>query len=708
MERVNILQLNVGRRRYPYFLLMQWLNKQTSLWILCLQEPYLQKKGFKDLPDGYQGVWCRPPNLPSNKVFAAIIFPISLKAGMITQRSSPDCVVLHVSNKDRMLSIISLYCSFHTTIHASWELVKQECRLSSNVIVCSNLNAHHHAWGSLPEYVHRRCRSQYSRGRQIYDLLDELNLCILNVLPHEPTFVRLGIGSSHIDASFASENLVSMCLDWMIDESLVFTSDHKPITFTIGYVENIESNAERCMWRTLTKKQEQVLASDLQTATWYRRRMNTEDDVDRFVMFHTMEVRARLLSLFGQKKKQKKEKYWWTSDVNEAHEKMDAIRERWRQNKTPDLYSEYVVARDAVTKEIDNAKFTSWKHLLAHTTDPWHTFFRIINATNVGLSSQRTLKSIDGMYAESMEETLTKLSMQFFPDPLPMLSCHVRIERQVEAALLNCLNCEPFTWDEFQYALFRMSLRTAPGDDGVTGLVLKHLVQSAKLGSTYLAMYNTNNRCLMLKFFPSSWKSSRVVLVPKNSDDMLSTKSLRPISLTSNFSKLYERLLLGRIMHYLEMSSCITPSQHAYRIGRSTVTALYEAVSFIQEAMSRGRVCALTFLDISGAFDRTWHHGILMRLLEYGVPPYLVAAVRAFLTDRTAHLYLAGHHHETKLCQGCPQGGVLSPILWNVLFNDMLLLPSGPCTKTIGYADDGLLITSATTCRLAAQMSTRH
>lgn len=167
MDQVKILQLNVGRRKFAHLALMRWLGKQESLWILCLQEPYIQKKGFKELPPGYKGVWRCPPNIPAKKIFAAIIFPTRLKAGMITQRSTTDCVTLHVTHIDRIISIISLYCSFHCTIDVAWEHVVQECRVSTNVIVCSDLNAHHHAWGSQPQYVHRRCRSQYARGRQI-------------------------------------------------------------------------------------------------------------------------------------------------------------------------------------------------------------------------------------------------------------------------------------------------------------------------------------------------------------------------------------------------------------------------------------------------------------------------------------------------------------------------------------------------------------
>ena len=115
------------------------------------------------------------------------------------------------------------------------------------------------------------------------------------------------------------------------------------------------------------------------------------------------------------------------------------------------------------------------------------------------------------------------------------------------------------------------------------------------------------------------------------------------------------RLLANRIVHHLETSDHLALQQHAYRRGGSTTTALYSAMKFTQDALHDNEVCVMTFLDISGAFDRTWHGGILHRLLQYGVPVYLVAVIKSFLNNRIACMCQGGEQHEVDLSQGCPQ-----------------------------------------------------
>ena len=49
--------------------------------------------------------------------------------------------------------------------------------------------------------------------------------------------------------------------------------------------------------------------------------------------------------------------------------------------------------------------------------------------------------------------------------------------------------------------------------------------------------------------------------------------------------------------------------------------------------------------------------------------------------------------HRASVAKGCPQGGVLSPLLWNVVVNDLITTLNNNHYYTVGYADDIVILT---------------
>ncbi len=103
---------------------------------------------------------------------------------------------------------------------------------------------------------------------------------------------------------------------------------------------------------------------------------------------------------------------------------------------------------------------------------------------------------------------------------------------------------------------------------------------------------------------------------------------------------------------------------------------------------------ACAFLDIKSAFDSAWHPAILAALLKRKCPHYLFCLVCCFLADRTALLSHNDSDLSIKVNLGCPQGGVLSPFLCNVLIDDILRLRFPFPFLSSGYADDLTVATS--------------
>lgn len=169
--------------------------------------------------------------------------------------------------------------------------------------------------------------------------------------------------------------------------------------------------------------------------------------------------------------------------------------------------------------------------------------------------------------------------------------------------------------------------------------------------------------------------------------------AFRPISLVSNLTKFLEKIVLGRWLWLDSVNNWTSTSQHGFRGNRSTDTAAHTLVSFIEDAFSENKVCATAFLDIKSAFDSAWHPAIIHALAKRACPNYLIQIVSSFLSNRQACFSVNEHNHTRFVKLGCPQGGVLSPFLCNLLVDDLLRLTFPFPVKMIAYADD-ITITS--------------
>ena len=124
--------------------------------------------------------------------------------------------------------------------------------------------------------------------------------------------------------------------------------------------------------------------------------------------------------------------------------------------------------------------------------------------------------------------------------------------------------CSPFSPAEFLSAASNLSSSTATGPDKVAYSILKHLPCS---GMDFLL--HIFNLSWILHFFPSIWKTSSIIPIHKMKKPLYSPASFRPISITSCVSKLFERIILSRLLFFLESNSILSLRQADFRPGRS-------------------------------------------------------------------------------------------------------------------------------------------
>lgn len=108
-------------------------------------------------------------------------------------------------------------------------------------------------------------------------------------------------------------------------------------------------------------------------------------------------------------------------------------------------------------------------------------------------------------------------------------------------------------------------------------------------------------------------------------------------------------------------------------------------------------------MDIKAAFDSAWHPAILSALSRRSCSSYLIEIEQSLLSNRKALFTINGVRTAKPVDIGCPQGGVLSPFLWNLLVDDLLRLTYPFPVKFVAYPNDISVLTAHKDPSIAAQ-----
>jgi hypothetical protein len=215
-----------------------------------------------------------------------------------------------------------------------------------------------------------------------------------------------------------------------------------------------------------------------------------------------------------------------------------------------------------------------------------------------------------------------------------------------------------FTIGELKGVIKRLQPRKAPGPDLVTTLMIQELPPEGLKAILHLL-----NAIIRLERWPKPLKQAKVVMILKPGKNPTDVTSYRPISLLPVITKILEKLLLLRLSNHMPPQSWIPSHQFGFRNKHCTIHQCHRLTDSILKAFEDQKYCSAVFLDISQAFDKVWHTGLLLKIQQM-LPQRYFTLLRSYLI----HRYLVVSYNNVNLSpvmmhSGVPQGSILGPFL---------------------------------------------
>ena len=258
----------------------------------------------------------------------------------------------------------------------------------------------------------------------------------------------------------------------------------------------------------------------------------------------------------------------------------------------------------------------------------------------------------------------------------------------IQLKTANKLVIDEVTKSETEDIIQSIEINKASGPDNISHRMLKGCIHAISE-----PLYVLFNRSISEGVFPDLWKRASVTPLYKKGDKSFPS-NYRPVSLLSSCGKILERIIFKHMYNFLMTNGLLYKYQSGFLPKHSTTYQLIDIYHHICQAVDHGQFSCIVFCDISKAFDRVWHSGLLFKLEEHGLGDGLLKWFKSYLDNRKQKVVIQSSESSlSPLRAGVPQGSVLGPLLFLIYVND---ITDSLLSLTRLYADDSSLYYSAT------------
>lgn len=559
----------------------------------------------------------------------------------------------------------------HRLLPADLDLLLQDQRPK---LVAGDLNAKHTAWNS---------RNINASGN-----------ILLNYASSNTIFVDGPIAPTRYDAH-ALPNVLDIALlknvpfVHKLETGYELDSDHNPVHMELGdpEEEQIETISRTC-WPSFHLWMDNHLEPI--------RPISTVDELEAAVQDFTTKIQEGIKH--STKEKEKSKTGVLPPEIKDLIRQKNRARKRWQQTWDPESHAEYNRLKRLVANELKAHHNSMWENKLENLTTEDCSLWKMARSLRNKTEKMPPIHGANGLAhtdQEKAEAFVNNLELQCSPNLQHAdLDWVDQVERETERFLNDEHQSliEAASPKEVKQLINQSKNRKAPGPDGIRNEALKAL---PKKGVAHLAhLINATQR---LHHFPSQWKVADVIVIRKSGQNSTFPQNYRPISLISTLGKIAEGVVLKRLEKVVEDKNIIPPEQFGFRPNHSATQQVLRLVEFTTEGFNDKKSTGVILLDVSKAFDKVWHHGLLYRLIQYEFPPHLIKLIASFLRERQATVRIGPTRSTGRtLTAGVPQGSKLSPSLFNIYASNM---PQPRGAEIAQFADDTAIMSKATTVR---------
>lgn len=677
---VKLLQVNLQHGKAATAELSRCISmKQTC--IALIQEPYVYKNRIRGLPVSQGNILV---GTLDSKPRACIWVDKSINLTLLPQFSNGDLVaaVATLSTNEQYFKflLVSAYLPYDSTSpppSSELEGVVEYSRAEKiAIIIACDSNAHNIVWGSTNTNL---------RGSSLLEFIHSANLDILNK-GHEPTFVNRA-RREIIDITLCSSTIFDKIKNWHVS-SLINASDHRAICFEITLDIKLfvpYRDPKKTNWESyVAGLRDRVLP-------WEGNIVNIKDLENKATKLvnaisESFQSACPLIT-----KKANNKVPWWNSALLKHRTRVRKQFNKAKASNNPAEWERFSDLQKDYKKAVRKAKREGWKRICGEVegVPSAARLHKVLARDPLNLPGIFQLDS--GQYTNNDAEAAMHLLTTHFPgcqilqeaSPDPTGSTNHGLDSSDWEAAGQVVTLEKAIWATNSFAPFK-----SPGMDGIYPVALQKGIEL--LVGPLCDLYRA---CIAYGYIPTCWRKVRVIFIPKpGKKSYYLAKSYRPISLTSFLLKILERLVETHFRYELVDKLTLHYNQFAYQKGKSTEAALHKVVHKIEKALHFKEFALGAFIDIEGAFDNTSFEAIEASLISKGVNNTLVRWVCKMLNSRQIYTELGNSEVTVSVIKGCPQGGVLSPLLWCLVVDDLLSLLNKNGLFTVGYADDLAII----------------
>ena len=180
----------------------------------------------------------------------------------------------------------------------------------------------------------------------------------------------------------------------------------------------------------------------------------------------------------------------------------------------------------------------------------------------------------------------------------------------------------------------------------------------------------------------------------KGSLDKNDVNTFRPVSVLKCFSKIFENVMKGKLVPFIESHLSIFLS--AYRSSYSSQYVLIRLIEERRQKLDSNHFVGAVLMDLSKAFDCIRYNLLFAKLSVYGLSDEAFAYIFSYLSARKQSVKISNCYSIFQpILSGVPMGSILGPILFDFFVNDFILFIKQ--ANLHNYADNNTITQSAET-----------